>query len=107
LDFSALSVQLKLPPRSSDDITLTPQEAEHRFAADLEPLDMAGLPIVRRLEMDMDVAVAGGKDAAMAGRVKADNSRLDLLQSEPDLDLPVRLHVMRRNPDAIEDMELD
>src|SRR5271165_2813300 len=68
---------------------------------------MPGLTVVGRLEMDVDIAVTRRKDAAMPGRVKADNRGFDLFQLEFDLDLLMLLHIMRRVADAVEDMELD
>ena len=43
---------------------------------------MAGFVVVRRLEVSVDIAVAGRKNAAMLGRVKPDNRRLDARQLE-------------------------
>src|ERR1700746_102421 len=41
------------------------RQVEHRSAADLEPLNMTRLAVIRCLEMDVDVAGAGCKDTAM------------------------------------------
>src|SRR6516225_7789583 len=71
-------------------------QVQCRSVADLELLDMAGLVVVRGLEMDVDVAVARREDAAMSGRVKADDRGLGLCQLELDLNFFVLLHVVRR-----------
>src|SRR5208282_1435036 len=80
-------------------------QAERRSVADFELLNVAGLAVVRRLEMDVYIAVTRRKDAAMPGRVKADNGGLDFCQLELYLDLLVQLHVVRSVTDAVEDME--
>jgi hypothetical protein len=64
-----------------------PRQAKRCCRTDLQFLDMPGAVVVGCLEMDMDIAVAWRKDAAMPGRVEADNGRLDLCQLEFDLDL--------------------
>ena len=66
---------------------------------------MAGLTVVWCLEMDVDIAVTRRKDAAVPGRVKADNRSLDFRQLEFDLDLLVHLHIVRCVADAIEDVD--
>src|SRR5215472_9805219 len=48
-------------------------QAEGCFSADRELFNMPGLAIVRCLEMDVDVAVAGCKHTAMPGRIKTDD----------------------------------
>jgi hypothetical protein len=55
----------------------------------------------------VDIAVAGRKNPAMLGRVKPDNRRLDARQLEYDLDFLMRLHVMGRIADPVEDVVLD
>ena len=68
---------------------------------------MAGFVVVRRLEVSVDIAVAGRKNPAMLGRVKPDNRRLDARQLEYDLDFLMRLHVMGRIADPVEDVVRD
>jgi hypothetical protein len=82
-------------------------QAEPRAAADLEFFNMAGLAIVRCLEMDVDVAVAGCEDTAMPGRMKTDDRSLGPHELEFDLDPLVHLDVVRGIADAVQDMEFD
>src|SRR5208282_2903738 len=82
-------------------------QAERCSVPDLELLDMAGLAVVRGLEMDVYIAVSRRKDAAMPGRVKADNGGFDVYQLEFNLDLLMLLHIMRRVADPVENMEFD